>query len=244
MKDQKFKLPTSSLDRLKLIIRAYGHHGKPASLDEIGGLAGVGKTEVSGNNGFLMSIGAIDGGNRKGITDPGKSLASALDHEQEMPEEVERNWHALIAENEFMQKIISAVRVRNGMEPSALEAHIAYSAGQPKRSAAMTGARAVVGVLCSAGLLKDAEGRFVAVSRARPTMPLPDAPSAVGMIRGRSTSVADVSGRLIPVQGDAQISIAFRIDVRCTKDELSDIGQKLKGVLSDLGIETSHIRED
>ncbi len=102
MPDERFKLPRSSYEELCKIIRAYGRVPKPASLDEVNALAGVGTTVVSANNLFLASVGVIEGGKAKAPTPKGKELASALEHE--IPDEIQRQWSRVVQENVFLSK--------------------------------------------------------------------------------------------------------------------------------------------
>ncbi len=86
MGEDSFRLPGSSYTELVKIIRAYGQTTGPVSPDEVTHLCGIHPTQISRNNAFLVSMGVIDQGKKKSVTERGKSLALALEHE--MPDEI------------------------------------------------------------------------------------------------------------------------------------------------------------
>src|SRR5260370_32328787 len=164
MADVGFPLPVSSYKELVKIIQAYGRVGTEASLADIAHLAVMNETKISGNNGFLVSIGVIQGGKKKTVTPLGAELAHALEHEESLPEKAASKWKAVVDSNDFLQKVIAAVRIRKSMDESSLESHVAYSAGQPRTPAVATGARAVIDILEAPGLLKEEGGTLVPVT--------------------------------------------------------------------------------
>src|SRR5579863_788733 len=121
MADVGFPLPISSHRELVKIIQAYGRVGTEASLADVAQLAVMNETRVSANNGFLVSIGVIQGTKKKAITPLGADLARALEHEDSLPEEAANKWRAVVEVNDFLQKVIAAVRIRKSMDESSLE---------------------------------------------------------------------------------------------------------------------------
>lgn len=93
--ESKFDLPSSSYKELVKIIQGYGHGKDNISLDEIANLVGMNKSGVSGNNGFLKSVGLIKGGNKKTPTDLCRTLGKAYEHDQK--DEIRRTLGELIA---------------------------------------------------------------------------------------------------------------------------------------------------
>ena len=160
MAEDKFKLPRSSYEELCKIIKAYGRLSQPASLDDVAKLCAMNKTAISANNAFLANVGLIEGGRSKVATDAGRKLSKALEHE--LPDEIQDRWAEVVGGNDFLEKMAAAVKVRGKMESTALESHIAYSAGEAKSSSVMTGARAVVDILRAAGVVRESEGQLVA----------------------------------------------------------------------------------
>jgi hypothetical protein len=227
---EEFPLPSSSYKELIKIIRAYGRIGTEASLGDVSKLAVMGETSVSGNNKFLIALGIIKAGQKKAITPLGAELAKALDHE--MPDEIASKWRAVVNATDFLERVIAAVRIRKTMDEASLESHVAYSAGQPKTPAVATGARTVVDILITSGLLKEEDGTLIAVA--------PE-PRPITETVDKTLSIADSpSNNLIFERGMARAStrlggVQLNIDVtvQCTPADLQDLGHKLRKVLKD-----------
>jgi hypothetical protein len=231
MTDSGFPLPISSYKELVKIIQAYGRVGTEASLSDVAKLAVMNETKVSGNNGFLLSIGVIQGGKKKTITSVGADLAHALEHEESLPEEAASKWRVIVESNDFLQKVIAAVRIRKSMDESSLESHVAYSAGQPKTPTVATGARTVVDILQAAGLLREEGGNLV---------PFTPEPRSIPETVEKTLSISDtlppmtenVQAQVTPArQGGVHLNIDVR--VQCTPADLDDLGHKLRKVLRD-----------
>ena len=93
----------------------------------------------------------------------GRELALALEHE--IPMQIRDSWRRAIQQTDFFKKLITAVRSRKGMDQNpTFEAHIAYSAGQPKKPSYMTGARTIIDILRAAAMIHESEGKHVATS--------------------------------------------------------------------------------
>ncbi len=74
--EKKLALPASSHEIVAKILHAYALCGdEPANLDSVAAKAGMNKTQVSGNNGFLVSIGLLTDGKAKALTPAGRTLA-------------------------------------------------------------------------------------------------------------------------------------------------------------------------
>ena len=229
MADERFKLPGSSYAELVKIIRAYGHAPDEAVPKDVADRAGMDPTQVSRNNGFLVSVGVLSGGNKKSLTSQGRALAQALDFE--MPDQIESAWRNVSLEDDFMKKIVSAVRIRGGMDLAALRNHVAYTAGQPKSPRILTGAGSVVDVLKVAGLLLDEDGKIVARTDGEPRKEPPHASTPdiphppVAQVRADS---ALLSGSAMA----AGLSIEVRVD--CKPEDLESLGPKLRALLTSL----------
>src|SRR5688572_28821754 len=118
MSDDKFKLPQSSYEELTKIIKSYGHFLEPADLTELSRLSSLHTTIVSRNNGFLVAIGVLEGGSRQVLTAAGRELSRALEHD--MPDEMRRGWQQIVSMNDFLSKVLAAIRIRNGMDQQTL----------------------------------------------------------------------------------------------------------------------------
>ena len=233
MADAGFPLPSSSYKELIKIIQGYGKVGSDASLADVAHLTVIGETTISGNNRFLLAVGILQGGKRKSVTPLGGELSNALQHE--LPEEISAKWRQVIESNDFLQKVIAAVRIRKGMDESSLEAHVAYSAGQPRTPAVSTGAGTVVDILKTAGLLKEESGNLIATSpEPRPiqetvhkSLSISDSLSTSGKLEATTSDLRAATG-----VGSVQLTIAVRVD--CTAKDLDDLGDKLRKLVRDL----------
>ena len=232
MADTGFPLPVSSYKELVKIIQGYGRVGTEATLADVARLAVMNETTVSGNNGFLLAIGVIQGGKKKAITTLGADLARALEHEDYLPEEAVIKWRAVVEANDFLQKVISAVRIRKSMDESSLESHVAYSAGQPKTPNVATGARTVIDILEAAGLLKEEGGNLVPL--APEARPIPETLEKTLSISDTMPPVMEsVQVQVAPVTRLGGVHLNIDVTVQCTPADLDNLGHKLRKVLRD-----------
>ena len=99
MGDEDVRLPGSSYDELTKIIVGYRRFDGEVSPTDIGRVTGMHETIVSRNNAFLMAIGIVNGGKRKGISESGRGSARALEHQ--LADENCRHWQTAIADVPF-----------------------------------------------------------------------------------------------------------------------------------------------
>ncbi len=243
MPDEKFKLPQSSYEELTKIVKAYGHFEEPVELTEVSRFISLHPTVISRNAGFLAAVGILQSGAKKSPTPSGRELAHALEHT--MPDEIQRWWRKIVDDNEFLSKVVAAIRIRNGMDQQTLEAHVAYSAGQPKRPQFMTGARTVIDILKAADVIRESEGKYVSDA---PTVAVePVGLSAVGTAAGVATVVGRAVGVSVPGIRERQprITVAPRrevatqqininVNITCTPADLDGLGEKLREVIRQL----------
>lgn len=155
----KVSLPSSSYEEMVKIIKGYSHVSGDASLDDIAKLVGMGRTSVSANNKFLTESGLISGGNKKSATDLGAKLGRALDHNQ--TGDIKECWKAMVSGNEGVASLVTTVRIKGGMSPDDLSAHILYASGQKNSKANRTGANALIEILKASGLVELLDGKIV-----------------------------------------------------------------------------------
>lgn len=223
--NDSFKLPGSSLDEVFKVVQGYTTFGKPASLSDISKTTGMHETNISRNVGFLLSLGVLQGGRDKSVTDAGKKLGLALMHN--VLEEVEASLADIVAGNEFLKSVLAAVRIRKGMDESSLRAHIAYSAGLSKTGSTTAGTGAVVELLKRSGNLKPEDGKLVvSMPIARPT----------GVETGTSQDrIEPVTTQTVArtTETVSPFSISIKIDVQCKIEDLDDLGIKLRKMIDD-----------
>lgn len=241
MSDEKFKLPQSSYEELTKVIKAYGHFSEPKALDDVSKFIGLHPTVISRNAGFLTGVGILENGAKKSPTLNGKRLAHALEHE--MPDEIRTWWRNVISESDFLTRLLAAIRIRNGMDQQTLEAHIAYSAGQPKKPQFMTGARTVIDILRAAELIKEANGKFIAdqaqsapldVTSVSPvaevSSPVHQTPHPDAIVEPQIITYGMKSGFILNIQ----------ININCTAGEVASLGPQIKKLIEELSMERSH----
>lgn len=155
----KVSLPSSSYEEMVKIIKGYSHIKGDASLDDVAKLVGMGRTSVSANNKFLTESGLISGGNKKSATDLGAKLGRALDHNQ--AGDIKECWKTMVSGNEGIASLVTTVRIKSGMSPDDLSAHILYVSGQNNNKANRTGANALIEILKASGLVELRDGKVV-----------------------------------------------------------------------------------
>jgi hypothetical protein len=234
MSDEKFKLPQSSYEELTKVIKAYGHFSEPTPLDEISKFIGLHTTIISRNVGFLMGVGILEAGGKKVPTANGRKLAHALEHN--MLDEIRTWWQQIVSDNDFLTRLLAAIRIRSGMDQQTLEAHIAYSAGQPKKPQFMTGARTVIDILRAADLIKEVDGKYIAdqtqsaVPESTPAGEIPSAPTADSTTQRPAGIV--VSSALPTVQSG--LIMRIQININCTAADVPSLGQHIKKLMDEL----------
>ncbi len=228
MAEREFRLPGSSYEELVNIIVAYGTRDEAARPGDVGKLDAVHQSSVSRNNGFLTEIGVLQGESKKLITRQGRALALALARKDRG--EIRRNWRAIIATNEFLQNVVAAVRLREGMLYPTVQAYVAHAAGQPRNKPVMTGAGAIVEILKTAGLLREEAGELVA------TFDEEIEPEDFALENESPLEVDEVPEPAVSttVEVGEDPPVRIHLHVQCTADELEDLGPKLKALLREL----------
>jgi hypothetical protein len=223
MAEREFRLPGSSYEELVNIIVAYGTRDEAAKPGDVGKLDSVHQSSVSRNNGFLTEIGVLQGESKKLITRRGRSLALSLARRDQ--EEIRKNWRAIVATNEFLQNVVSAVKLREGMLYPTVQAYVAHAAGQPRNKPVMTGASAIVEILKTTGLLREEAGELVATFDEDFELEDPFAP----VESSEASSEPAVSATV-----DAGATVKIHVHVQCTADEIEDLAPRLKALLREL----------
>jgi hypothetical protein len=233
MSDEKFRLPLSSYDELVKFIKAYSTVTEPTDLGEISKLTGAAAPNISRNVGFFVATGILEGGKKKKPTPAGHQLGLALEHN--IPDQIRRSWRQIVEENEFLTKLLTAVRIRNGMDSQTLEAHIAYSAGQPKRPQFMTGARTVIDVLKAAELIVEVDGKYLLKEPA-------DIPELHADLHAQNSVVPEPQA--IPKRPHPSVALAqeapqaaqinIQININCSPEEIPGLGTQINTLIQEI----------
>ena len=251
MAERQFRLPGSPYEDLVNIIVAYGTRDDASMTGDVGKLDSVHQSSVSRNNAFLTEIGVLQGEGKKLITRRGRSLAVALAR-KDRPE-IRANWRAIVAANEFLQNVVSAVKLREGMLYPTVQAYVAHAAGQPRNKPVMTGAGAIIEILKTAGLLKEEAGELVAVfedePQPEPSVPADDPGAADGPptepSEARESVISATVSESAPdgaaaesapdgAPAGARPSVSIHVQVRCTADEIEELAPRLKALVREL----------
>jgi hypothetical protein len=220
MAENEFRLPGSTYEGLVNIIVAYGTRDEAAGPGDVSKLDAVHQSSVSRTNAFLTSIGILRG--EKVVTPQGRALALALERRDRAG--IKRNWREIVSTNEFLQNVVAAVKLREGMLHETVQAYIAHAAGQPRNKPVMTGASAIIEILKVADLLKERDGELVATvdeefaektSSTSPGMPDP----------------AEIS---IPANGAETPAVNIHLHLQCSPDEIEDLAPRLKALIREL----------
>jgi hypothetical protein len=233
MAEREFRLPGSPYEELVNIIVAYGTREDAARTGDVGKLDSVHQSSVSRNNAFLVEIGVLQGESRKMVTRRGRELAAALARKDRA--EIRNNWRAIVAASEFLQNVVSAVKLREGMLYPTVQAYIAHAAGQPRNKPVMNGAGAIVEILKAAGMLREEAGELVAIFDEQPKHTLQENGQPAKTPAESPAVISATVGESGPAGMRPTVSI--HVQVRCTADEIEDLAPRLKALVRELSTE-------
>ncbi len=156
-----YKLPGSSYEELIKIIKAYsfGKSGVAVSLDELVKVTRMAKTIISRNNGFLVQIKLISEGKKKAPTDLCKKMGEA--YELNRNEEVQSYWNQIIANDEFLTRMLSAIQIKEKMSKAEFINHIVSSSNAGNNGASRAGATAIIEIFKMLSLVEEKDGNLV-----------------------------------------------------------------------------------
>ncbi|RJP76463.1 MAG: hypothetical protein C4522_17910 [Desulfobacteraceae bacterium] len=162
----QFRIPASSVEELRKIVKGYAHLGENVELPNLARLLGLNKTVISPNHPFLTELGVISGGKKKSVTALGQRIGRAWEHDQK--DEVQEVLRQLVGGNEAVSNLVTTLRLKGGMSTDEFSKHILYAAGLPNSSRNRTGARTVIDLLLEAGLITESDGN-IAISKVTAT---------------------------------------------------------------------------
>lgn len=228
---ETFKLPVSSYEELLKLFQAYanGKEGVALTLDQVSQATGIPRTIVSKNNGFMVQIGLITEGSKKASTEVGRSLGRA--YASNINYEVERIWKEIITENDFLNRMVSAVRIRNGMDRTNFINHIIYSSGLKDSKEAHTGAGAIIEILKSVNILNETDGKLVFIDDSvmeAAHKPDHEAESNVNNQEG------NVQNSISLLTTSPKNAVTINININCVPADLDVLGEKIKQLLQQI----------
>jgi len=243
MADDDFRLPTSSYEEIVKIILGYGYHEKEASITDISHKCAVHKTNISANSAFLTSIGIIEPvqGGKKIITPLGKALFQALQNAYE--EEVNNSWSKIVKSSEFLQKILAAIRIRQGMDKSTLITHIIYTAGQNKSQKVTTGSNAIIEIFKHAKLVAEKDDRIIPINEViLPEIDKQTDRSITTPENSANNVISVIKPAVFQSEGQSpdngSISINLRFNITCSAKEFIELAPDIKRALREFSDES------
>jgi hypothetical protein len=139
-----------------------------------------------------------------------------------------------VAASEFLQNVVSAVKLREGMLYPTVQAYIAHAAGQPRNKPVMNGAGAIIELLKAAGFLREEAGELVATFDEQPAENgPPTTPEAGQTVISASINDAVPAGTNVGIRP----AVSIHVQVRCTADEIEDLAPRLKALIRELSTE-------
>lgn len=224
---ENYKLPGSSYEEFVKIVKAYstGKVGIPMSLDTVAQTTGM---DVSRNNGFLVQLSLISDGNKKSPTQEGIDLGRA--YSLKMDDQIVRIWKSLIEKDEFLSRMLSAIKIRNGMERTSFINHILYSSGSKNNNNTRAGASTIIEIFKIAGLVDETDEKIIAI----------DNDEATGVISSgnelapqQSSTQALVSNIQMPCNNYDGL-IFINININATVEEIDILSEKIKSFIENL----------
>ena len=232
MATTEFSLPQSSWSELQRMIEAYFHadnrsNGEPVTVPDVAQHAALDATRVSRNNKFFQSLGVIEGGQKKRVTQAGRDLGLSISHSDEAG--IRRTLARLVADSDFLSRIQSAVKVRSGMDSESLERHIAITAGAPKSNRTTTGARALIELLVASGSLAPDDAGTYRVQDTAPDVDVDVAPSEPAKAETSLGSRVRLESSGGTLSGDAASrNVTINLTINVNAENLSDIEPLLR----------------
>lgn len=230
---ENFKLPGSSYEELIKIVKAYatGKVGIPMSLEVVAQTAKMDKTIVSRNNGFLVQLALISEGNKKAPTQLGSDLGRA--YSLNMNEQIIQIWQTAIEGNEFLTRMLSAIKIRNGMERTEFVNHILYSSGSSTNNNTRTGASTIIEIYKAAQLVTEDDGKIVATEEDN-SASIDDSRTPQPVIGGANS--ANVISIPVPLPSATAIhsSINININLDASIDDFDLLHEKIKMLIKSL----------
>lgn len=229
---ENYKLPGSSYEEFVKIIKAYatGKVGVAMSLDTVAQTAGMDKTIVSRNNGFLLQLSLISEGSKKSPTKEGIDLGRA--YNLKMDDEVAKLWRTLIENDEFLSRMLSAIKIRNGMEKTSFVNHILYSSGSNNNNSTRAGASTIIEIYKVAQLVEETDGKIIAKDESQIDTTANYPSVSVSDCEKSNAQTALTTVPVFPSSSNSTISINININVNA--DEVDLLSEKIKKLIESL----------
>jgi hypothetical protein len=232
MDEVSFQLPIAGYEVLVRIILGYYHAGagnEPISVSTVAESTAMKGPNVSANNKFLQSVGILDRtGKGYQLTSDGLDLAQVLDYDKdsETPE-TQAAWASIVDNNEFLQRMTTAVRIRGNMDNEAFARHIALTSGAPNKPRFMRGARTVIAVLQAANrIIEDEDGTLKAVEGQRVSQTVPTQFPTAAIPQLQKTLISELPSSVS--LASIPLSVMVQITPDTTDEDLQELARKIR----------------
>jgi len=174
----------------------------------------------------LVQIGLITEGNKKAATELGRALGRA--YSSKIQDEIVRMWREIIFEIDFLNRMVSAVRIRKGMDRSNLLNHIVYSSGLKDNSKSRAGAGAVIEIFKVSGVLNEVDGKISVNDESSDEASLQ---STGGNVESKGDG-AQSTKQIIAYS--ATTGVTVNVNIACSVEEIDIVGEKIKKLIETL----------
>ena len=134
----------------------------------------------------------------------------------------------LIENNEFLTRMMSAIKIRNGMDKTALINHILYSAGATT-SASKVGANTIIEIFKDAGMVREEDGKILAVEKEN----VIDTNEEIE----QNNQIKDTEQN-VKIYDDKKIKngtvVNININIDASVDQLDELSEKIKQLLNSI----------
>lgn len=234
--EKEFKLPGSGYDVVSKILHAYVLCGKgKASLGDVASKAGIDTTMVSRNNGFLLSVGAIQGGRDKELTDPGRDLAIAIGNN--IDDDVKGHWKTIFLGCERTKSVLDMVKIQKGIPKTQFIPKVASALGLVVNPTTRTGINTLTDIFEKADLLKQDDGKYVvhedALSIQPAVVPEKEKPEPEPQHEEKKEPQKQTKNTSISASPDVHINVQVHISPESTPEQIEKIFESMRKHLYD-----------
>lgn len=153
---EKFPMPSSSWEKIKKIVQAYGavQDEENPTVESVAQLAGMHRPDVSKNNNFLREVGLLLPDEFK-LTQPGFQLAMGLSlGNQDLVTEALQQ---VVLETPFFSRLVNILKARGTMRPESFRGQLIMETGLSANSPALNSIKALMDIMEESKLISISE---------------------------------------------------------------------------------------
>jgi len=159
MVSDKIFAPASPYSVVKKIIHAYlSPQDKRFDLDEIAKRSGQARDTITRNNRFLVSMGIITPGIKKGLSPIGKQLALAIDHNDQ--DNIRKIWRKIIVPVPSFESVFQRLKIEKKTDQEQLTMIMLSSLELKQNQRTTAGVRCIIKIFEEADILRKQDGKY------------------------------------------------------------------------------------